>query len=139
MKVSVTVIGKTAFHILPCLLVVYILVGIRQLREVVIGEVIAVLRAVACRVALVLPLPRGDVARIGWRNIIYASPLIIVVQRHIEQFAVLLRKPALNIVFHRLVNGVRSCTIGLSRELTDSIVAVSHHGQFAAVHLCRLA
>ena len=83
----------------------------------------------------VLPLPGGNISSIGWRNIIYVSPLIIIVQRHIEQFAVLCGQPALNIVFHRLVNGVRSRTIGLSRELTDSIVAVSHHGQFAAVHL----
>lgn len=42
-QVPVMVIGKTAFDVLPCLFVVYILVGIRQPRETVVGKDVAVL------------------------------------------------------------------------------------------------
>ena len=64
-QIPVTVIREVTFDILTNPLAVYILIGVRQPRQVVVGEFIPVLRAVAGRVSLVLPLPGGDISRIG--------------------------------------------------------------------------
>ena len=85
-QIPVTVIREVTFDILTNPLAVYILVGVRQPREAVVGEFIPVLRAVAGRVSLVLPLPGGDISRIG------------VSERHVEQLAAFRGQPASDVV-----------------------------------------
>ena len=91
-QVSIAVIGKETFDILLVQFPVHILSRVRQPREVVVGEFIPVLRAVAGRVSLVLPLPRGDISRIG------------VSERHGEQLAAFLGQPASDVVIRLFFN-----------------------------------
>ena len=91
-QIPVTVIREVTFDILTNPLAVYIVIGGRQPRQIVVGEFIPVLRAVAGRIALVLPLPRGDISRIG------------VSERHREQLAAFLGQPASDVVIRLFFN-----------------------------------
>jgi len=91
-QVSIAVIGKETFDILLVQFPVHILSRIRQPRQVVVSEFIPVLRAVAGRVSLVLPLPRGDISRIG------------VSERHVEQLAAFRSQPASDVVIRLFFN-----------------------------------
>ena len=125
-QVSIAVIGKETFDILLVQFPVHILSRVRQPREAVVGEDISVLRAVAGRVSLVLPLPRGDISRIG------------VSERHVEQLAAFLGQPASDVVFRLFSDRRRPLAQTPRSKPSQLVVLVVDNSLLAAVYLCRL-